>query len=152
MYCQNCGTQLEESALTCTQCGRAVGAPPPPPQYQYQQPYPQPPYPQPYPPPYQQGYQQQPALGTNTLALVGFILTLFPFVPFAGLALCIAGLSQCKRTGQQGSGLAAAGTVINIAGFVLAILGALLFFVFFARTGFDLSQDWMEEFAYTVLR
>ena len=149
MYCQTCGAQLEESALTCSQCGRAVGAPPPP-QYPYQQPYPQP-----YPPPYQQGYPQpypqQPAAGTNTLALLGFVLTLFPIVPLAGFVLCIAGLSQCKRTGQSGKGLAVAGIVLNAAGFVLAVIGIIAFAAFVGSAGLN-PQDWLEEFAYTVLR
>jgi len=167
-YCQSCGAKLEPGALTCAQCGRPTDAPAPPPQPPqplpypppYQQGYPPPqqgypqPYPPPPPPPYQQGYQPgyQPAPGTNTLALVGFILTVFPLVPFAGLALCIAGLSQCKRTGQQGRGLAVAGIVLNIVYVVLGIIGASLFSVFFAQTGPALLQEGGADFLYTLVR
>jgi len=130
MYCRFCGSQLEDSALTCSQCGRACGEQPAgfPPQGYQQPPYPPPPYQQPYPPPYQQPYQQPPASGAKTLALIGFILTLFPVFPFVGLVLCIVALSQYKRTAQQdGKGLAVAGIVLNAVGFVLIIIAIVAF-------------------------
>jgi len=151
MYCQYCAAPLGESALSCARCGRAVGAAPAafPPQG-YPQPYPPPyPYQQPYAQPYRYHPYPQPA-GANTLAVLGFVFTLIPFVPFVGFVLCIAGYSQCRKTGQQGRGLALAGIVLGAVGLALAILciAALVFFT----SGSGLLRESFDEYAYIVLR
>ena len=89
-----------------------------------------------YPPPYgaPQGYPppcgQVPApQGTNTLAIVGFILT-FVVCPPVGAVLCYIALGQIKRTGEGGRGLALAGVWIGIIAVVLAVLIVLALFTF----------------------
>jgi hypothetical protein len=81
-------------------------------------------YPYPYGPP----YQQKP--GTNTLAIVGFILSLPIVCPLIGTVLCVIALNQIKRTGEGGKGLAIAGIAISIGLIVvfagLVIVGAVL--------------------------
>ena len=67
---------------------------------------------------------------TNTLAVVGFILTFFPCISIIGWVLCIVALFQIKSRGEKGKGLAIAGiiwplvaTVIFIA--IISILGKI---------------------------
>ncbi|HUR15187.1 MAG TPA: DUF4190 domain-containing protein [Mycobacteriales bacterium] len=95
------------------------GQQPPPPGYGA----PPPGYPPGYPPPFgqspygQQPYGQQPYGGgqkTNTMAIVGFILTLVVCPPI-GAVLCFIALGQIKRTGEGGRGLALAGVWIGVA-------------------------------------
>ena len=99
----------------------------PPPVYGTPPGYP-PPYgaPQGYPPPYGQVPAPQ---GTNTLAIVGFILT-FVVCPPVGAVLCYIALGQIKRTGEGGRGLALAGVWIGIITVVLAVLIVLALFTF----------------------
>ncbi len=52
------------------------------------------------------------ATGRNTLALVGFILS-------------IVGRLQIDRTGQSGRGLATAGVIIGFAGLVIGIINGV---------------------------
>ncbi len=49
--------------------------------------------------------------GTNGMAIAGFVLTFF-FWPL-GIVFSFIGLSQTKRTGQGGHGLALAGAIIS---------------------------------------
>lgn len=92
--------------------------------------------PQPLPPeqqpqsqqPYQQPYQGAPAArGYNTMAIVGFILAFF--VNIVGIILGFVALSQIKRTGEQGRGLAIAAIII---GFAEIILGIVFFVIIVA--------------------
>ncbi len=64
-----------------------------------------------------------PVAKTNTLAIVALILGIV--VPIAGIIVGHIALSQIKKTGEQGRGLALAGTII---GYVLTV-GALLFWI-----------------------
>lgn len=64
---------------------------------------------------------------TNTLAIVALILGIV--VPIGGIICGHIALSQIKRTGEQGRGLALAGTII---GYVLTVLGILLTIVYIA--------------------
>jgi len=84
-----------------------------------QQPAPQQVYVNPYAP---APYPYMPPKQTNSCAVAGFILTIIPIFPFIGLVLCFVGLSQCKRTGEGGKGLAVAGIVLQF----LAVAAVLL--------------------------
>jgi peptidyl-prolyl cis-trans isomerase B (cyclophilin B) len=83
-----------------------------------------------YPPapvPPQQPYQPvQPASERwNILAIVGFILTFF--VSIAGIILGFIALSQIKRTGEKGHGLALWAVIL---GFVFIVLGIIFWIVY----------------------
>lgn len=60
------------------------------------------------------------AQGSNTLALVGFILSFF--VPLAGLICSIIGLRRAPQYGGNRKGLAIAGIVISIVSWILNII------------------------------
>ncbi|WP_123519553.1 DUF4190 domain-containing protein [Frigoribacterium sp. PhB24] len=64
------------------------------------------------------------AAGYNVLAIVGFILA-FVF-PLAGLIVSIIALSQIKKTGERGHGLALAGVILSIAFMVIYIILAIV--------------------------
>ena len=65
------------------------------------------------------------AAKTNTLAIVALILGIF--VPLGGIITGHIALSQIKRTGEAGHGLALAGTII---GYALTVLGIILTIVY----------------------
>lgn len=98
------------------------------------------PYGQPQQQPYgQQQYGQQPygyaqPVGpkTNVMAIISLIA---PFVGFSlvGLVLGIIALGQIKKTGEQGHGLALAGTIVS--GAILALSVILIIFYFLAIAG-----------------
>lgn len=94
---------------------------------QYQQPYQQPNQPQ-YQQPYQQPYMVAMAPPTNTMAVVGFILS-FVF-SLAGLIVSIIALNQIKRTGEGGRGLALAGVIISSVAVAFAVLYLIFVFAF----------------------
>jgi len=110
MYCQKCGTQLDDDAQFCKSCGVAMGAAPPA--------YP-PPYPYPYPP-------QPPVKQTNTLAILGLVLSLV--MPLAGLIVSIIARKQCIERGEDGEKLAKAGIIVGAiySGLVIVILVAAI--------------------------
>lgn len=64
--------------------------------------------------------------GTNGLAVTGFVLSLCGFATvitfFVGLILSAMGLSQTKKTGQDGRGLALAGVIIGAIGSGITII------------------------------
>ncbi len=62
--------------------------------------------------------------GYNTLAIVGFILAFF--VSLVGAILGFVALSQIKRTGEQGRGLAIAAIIIGLVEIVLGIVVAII--------------------------
>jgi hypothetical protein len=87
---------------------------PPPEPSPYAAPYPPAqPYAAPYPPysPYPPPYPPEPT--TNVLAIVGFIASFF--VGLAGIICGHIALSQIRRTGEKGRGLALAATIIGYA-------------------------------------
>jgi len=96
----------------------------PPPGYQVQG-YPapsqpaQPGYPQPYYPP--QYYAPPPPW--NGLAIAGFVISLVPYLWWLGAILSGVALSQIRRSGEQGRGLALAGLIIGcvITGIILIV-------------------------------
>jgi peptidyl-prolyl cis-trans isomerase B (cyclophilin B) len=96
---------------------------PPPPYGQYPPPLPAPPY---GPAGGHYGYPQpQP---TNTLAIVSLVCA-FVFAP-AGILFGHISLSQIKRTGEEGRGIAIAGLVISYLLTVLAALAIVAMIVF----------------------
>ncbi len=64
---------------------------------------------------------------TNPLAIVALIAAFV--VPLAGIICGHIALSQIKRTGERGHGLALAGTIL---GYVFVLLGVLMFIGIFA--------------------
>ncbi len=64
---------------------------------------------------------------TNTLAIVGFILSFI--IPIVGLILCIITLSQIKKTGEKGKGLAVAGIIIFGVLVLIGIIAMIISFV-----------------------
>ena len=115
--------------------------PPPAPGYGAPTPPPPPAYGQPAPaygetaPAYGQpatAYGQPPAAKTNTLAIISLIASIAGIVILWGIG-SIAGvicghisLSQIKKTGEQGRGMAIAGLIVGYAGIVLAIIGVIV--------------------------
>lgn len=103
-----------------------------------------PPQPTPYaqPSPYAQpvpygaaGYGYAPR--TNTLAIVGFVLSFV--VSVAGIVCSHIALSQIKRTGEGGHGLALAGLII---GYVLTGFWVLYFVVIIVVVVLSASQGY----------
>lgn len=95
------------------------------------------------------GYEQQ---KTNVLAIVSMIASIVGFVwilPFIGsLAGIIMGhisLSQIKRTGDKGRGMALAGVIVGYVGLALVILGTILIFGFIAWAA---QQDSSYDYSY----
>ncbi|MFF1878875.1 DUF4190 domain-containing protein [Leifsonia sp. NPDC058230] len=77
-------------------------------------------------PQYGESAQYAPAQrGYNTLAIVGFILSFF--VNVVGVILSFVALSQIKRTGEQGRGLAIAGIIIGFAEIAFGIIFTIIF-------------------------
>lgn len=134
------GSPLESAPLESTQLppseplGGAAGQPPVPPQMREpaqapQAPVPpqeggQPPYGGGMPPQAPQPPQGPPPAApqkTNTLAIVAFIAAFL--VSIVGIILGHIALSQIKKTGEGGRGLALAGTII---GYVLTFIGLIV--------------------------
>ena len=86
MYCNNCGSQIDDRAVVCPKCGASV----------------------------QRNNLIKPVQSenTNTLAIVGFILSFI--VSIAGLICSIMARKQCRETGERGMGLATAGMFIYV--------------------------------------
>ncbi|WP_123025314.1 DUF4190 domain-containing protein [Mycolicibacterium stellerae] len=110
-----------------------TGYPPlPPPVYPQGAGYPPPGYPPAYPGyhPYDP-YRPAAPLGTNGKAIASLVTALaglmFCGLPsIAGLILGIIAMRECRRTGQDGYGLALAGTIVG--GLITALI--VLYFVF----------------------
>lgn len=73
---------------------------------------------------------------TNTLALVSLIASIVGFFTGIGFLVGIVcghiGLSQIKKTGEQGRGMAIAGLIIGYAGIVISIIVLIIMAVFLA--------------------
>lgn len=136
------------------------GTPTPPPAPPYATPpqsgygAPQQPYqPAAYPAPaygYGGGYPQQ---KTNALAIVSMIASIVGFVwilpvigSIAGVVMGHISLSQLKRTGEKGRGMAIAGLIVGYVGLALTILGAVVFFSFI---GWAVQQDTYSSYSST---
>jgi len=83
-------------------------------------------------------YGQQPTgPKTNTLAIIALVASIAGFVIWgigfiAGVICGHISLSQIKKTGEQGRGMAVAGLIIGYVGIALTIIGTIIFFVVFA--------------------
>ncbi len=62
----------------------------------------------------------------NVLAIVGFILAFV--VNIGGLVVSIIALSQIKKTGERGHGLALAGVIISALSIVISIISFIALF------------------------
>jgi len=96
--------------------------------------------PQPLPPqqpqqPQYGAYQQPQPVGYNTMSIVAFILAFF--VSIVGIILGFVALSQIKRTGEQGRGLALAAVII---GFVEVAIGIVVSIFVLIAFGIAASQ------------
>ena len=87
------------------------------------------------PPQPQYGAYQPAQPGWNVMAIVGFILAFF--VNIVGIILGFVALSQIKRTGEQGRGLAIAAIII---GFAEIVIGIIIFVFVLIGLGIAASQ------------
>jgi peptidyl-prolyl cis-trans isomerase B (cyclophilin B) len=71
---------------------------------------------------------------TNVLAIISLVISILGFNVIA-IILGAVGLSQIKRTGEKGRGLALAGIWIGAISIVLGIIIAIVFVVVFANVG-----------------
>ena len=115
MFCKYCGQEIDDNAVICPKCGRVLDKDGIPGQQNYGQNYGQ----------KQQVYRQPASQKTNTLALVGFILSFF--VPIVGLILSIIGKKQIKETGEGGNGLATAGIIISAIDLGFSLLSVIIY-------------------------
>lgn len=156
MICKYCVNTIDDNAKFCPHCGNPVepfipaepaapGVPSypaenPAPQQNYDSVQPSAPYaPAQTYPPQQPAYAPvyAPAQKTNGLAIAGFVCSiagaLLPSIGFilliVGLVLSIIGLTQIKKTGEKGRGLAIAGIIISCIAFLLGILLVAFFFL-----------------------
>lgn len=120
MNCPTCGAANQPNAAFCSQCATNLlvppGAPPP----------------NPYghapgmgnPMPYGQdpAYYAPMPTRTSGMAIAGFVLSFF--CSLLGLIFSCIGYSECKKSNGQvtGEGLAIAGIIISILGFLLSIV------------------------------
>jgi hypothetical protein len=70
------------------------------------------------PPPPAEDWAGEPASGTNTMAVLGLVFAFL--VPVLGVVFSAVGLSQTRRRGQDGRGLAVAGLVVSVVALVVA--------------------------------
>ncbi|WP_231901814.1 DUF4190 domain-containing protein [Microbacterium sp. T32] len=75
---------------------------------------------------------------TNVLAIISLVASIAGFLwvvpvigPIAGVITGHISLAQIKRTGENGRGMALAGTIIGWAGIGVALLIILFFFIVF---------------------
>ncbi|GAB2528025.1 DUF4190 domain-containing protein [Paramicrobacterium agarici] len=82
------------------------------------------------PPPAPNPYQGAPAPQEkyNVMAIVGFILAFI--VNIVGAILSFVALSQIKKTGEKGRGLAIAGVIIGLASLVITIIYIIIVVAF----------------------
>ncbi len=121
MNCPTCGAANQPNAAFCSQCATNLlvppGAPPPPNPYGNPNPYAANPM----------GYQDPAYYApmptrTSGMAIAGFVLSFF--CALLGLIFSCIGYSECKKSNGQvtGEGLAIAGIIISILGFLLSIV------------------------------
>ncbi len=98
MFCSNCGHEIDDRAVICPHCGVATK---------------------------NSGMPVTPESKTNTLAIVGFVLSFF--VSVAGLACSIIARKQIRETGEGGSGFALAGIIISSISIGLTVLIGIIY-------------------------
>ena len=124
MNCTTCGAANQPNAAFCSQCATNLLVPPggvlPPPPNPYGNPNP---YANPNPMGYQDpAYYAPMPTRTSGMAIAGFVLSFF--CALLGLIFSCIGYSECKKSNGQvtGEGLAIAGIIISILGFLLSIV------------------------------
>lgn len=134
MFCKYCGKEIDDTATKCPYCDAVIEQPAPQAEPQVEvvsaQPAPQVVPVQEVPvqtAPVQQEvkkteYVYIPPRKSNTMAIVGFILSFF--IPLVGLILSIIGLKQSKANNDESKGLA-------IGGIVIGALGTVGYFILF---------------------
>ncbi len=114
MFCTKCGKEIPEEAKFCPHCGASTNGEPQP--NANRDTY--------FTPPPAPRYQQQPAQQTqetNTMAIVGFVLSFF--ITIAGLICSIIGYRNAdSQYGGNGKGLALAGIIISAISMVIAFV------------------------------
>ena len=95
------------------------------------------PYAQPTPYAGAPGYVYAPGPRTNTMAIIGFVLAFV--VSVAGIVCSHIALSQIKKTGEGGRGLALAGLIL---GYVFTGFWVLYFLVFIIIFVVSISQGY----------
>ena len=100
MYCKRCGQQLDNIATACPNCGAPT-----------------------------ENYNQAPVAPaekpSNTIALVGFILSFFIALP--GLICSIIGFRKAKNEGLDRKGLALAGIIISAVSMVIGFIVSMMY-------------------------
>lgn len=117
MYCRNCGRWLDDKATRCPTCGTLTGNIDP-------------------------ASTSAPAPKTNTLAIVGFILSILScfFTPLGvpGLVLSSIGLSRAKKLGGSGKSMAIIGIIVSIAIMLFQVIFLVLGFTMYGAEFLDL--------------
>ncbi|MFF2372286.1 DUF4190 domain-containing protein [Agromyces sp. NPDC058110] len=85
-------------------------------------------------PPAQPAAPVAPSEKWNVLSIVGFVLSLIGFNVVA-IVLGFIGLSQVKKTGERGRGLALAAVIIGFASIVIGVILTIVFISVLATTG-----------------
>jgi peptidyl-prolyl cis-trans isomerase B (cyclophilin B) len=80
------------------------------------------------PPPYQPAPVGQ---KYNVLAIISLVTSIVG-ISLAGIICGHIALSQIKRTGESGRGMAIAGTIIGYVGLVASIIAGIAFFAYFS--------------------
>ena len=93
MYCKNCGSEIDDNAMVCPYCGVMTDK--------------------------ANGQLASQKSGSNAIAIVGFILSFFFWIP--GLICSIVGLKNAPQYGGKGKGLAIAGIVLSVLSGVFVI-------------------------------
>lgn len=110
---------------------------------------PAPAYGQPAAPAYGQpaAYGQPSGAKTNTLAIISLVASIAGIVILWGIGSVVGvicghiSLSQIKKTGEQGRGMAVAGLIVGYVGIALAVIGVIIFFAIFAAVMANSNLD-----------
>lgn len=106
MLCPRCGAPLGDNDRFCPKCGAPVENIPSK--------------------TYTDNTAPKSSSETNTLCVVGFVLSFF--IAIAGLVCSIIGLKQVQKSGESGKGFAIAGIVISCIEIVAVIIVFLIYF------------------------
>ena len=88
----------------------------------------------------QQGYYPQQPKPTNTIAIVGFVLSLLQF-GIISLILSIVGLSRSKEINGEGKGFAIAGIIISVLHIIIVTAVVIIAVVFYQALWPSIRSD-----------
>lgn len=91
-------------------------------------------------------YGQPSGAKTNTLAIISLVASIAGFILWGigfvvGVICGHISLSQIKKTGEQGRGMAIAGLIVGYVGIALTIIGVIIFFAIFAAVMANSNLD-----------